>query len=143
MRIGPLLFGDYFILFLPSFIFNTNRKYKTSIIGENTLLPTLKEFLQVGITFVSVTIGWVFFRSETIGDSLNYLIQMIFQIDIPYHSRFNLLLIFSFLPAEYLVRKNERLDNIKFPLDWVLYSFLIVYILENFSNHSNFIYFQF
>ena len=105
------------LLFLPSYIYNTNRRYKTSIIGENKLLPSTKEFLQVGITFVSVTIGWVFFRSETIGDSLNYLIQMIFQIDIPYHSRFNLLLIFSFVPVEFLVRKNERLDNIKFPLD--------------------------
>ena len=131
------------ILFLPSFIFNTNRKYITSIIGENTLLPTLKEFLQVGITFISVTIGWVFFRSETIGDSLNYIIQMIFHLDIPSYLRFNLLLIFSFIPIEYLVRKNERLDNIRFPLDWVLYTFLIVYILENLSGHSNFIYFQF
>ena len=68
---------------------------------------------------------------------------MIFHLDIPSYLRFNLLLIFSFIPIEYLVRKNERLDNIRFPLDWVLYTFLIVYILENFSGHSNFIYFQF
>lgn len=131
------------ILFIPSFVLKTNRKFTTSTIGENTFVPTLKEVFQVGITFISVTIGWVFFRSETIGDSLNFLNQMIFQIDIPYYLRFNLLLIFSFVPIEYLVRKNEKLENIKFPLDWVLYSFLIIYILENISKHSNFIYFQF
>ena len=53
------------ILFLPSFIFNTNRKYTTSIIAENTIIPSPKELFQVGSTFILVTIGWVFFRSGT------------------------------------------------------------------------------
>ena len=66
------------ILFLPSFIFKTNRKYTTSIIAENTLLPSPKEFIQVITTFTLVTIGWVFFRSETITDAFSYLNQMIF-----------------------------------------------------------------
>ena len=61
------------ILFLPSFIFKTNRKYTTSIIAENTLLPSAKEFIQVITTFTLVTIGWVFFRSETITDAFSYL----------------------------------------------------------------------
>ena len=46
------------ILFLPSFIFKTNRKYTTSIIAENTFFPSPKEFLNVGITFILVTVGW-------------------------------------------------------------------------------------
>ena len=50
------------ILFLPSFFLQTNRKFVSSIIGENNYFPTLKEFFQVLTTFISVTIGWVFFR---------------------------------------------------------------------------------
>ena len=49
------------ILFLPSFFLQTNRKFVSSIIGENNYFPTLKEFFQVLTTFISVTIGWVFF----------------------------------------------------------------------------------
>jgi len=67
------------ILFLPSFVFNTNRKYTTSIISENTFLPSPKEFVQVGVTFTLVTIGWVFFRSESIVDSFIYLKKMVSQ----------------------------------------------------------------
>ena len=48
------------ILFLPSFFLQTNRKFVSSIIGENNYFPTLKEFFQVLTTFISVTIGWVF-----------------------------------------------------------------------------------
>ena len=50
------------VLFIPSFISKTNRKYTTSIIAENSLLPSLKELYQIGTTFIFVTIGWVFFR---------------------------------------------------------------------------------
>ena len=71
------------ILFIPSFIFQTNRKYVGSIIAENSLIPSTKEFIQVGTTFLLVTIGWVFFRSETLWDSFNYIIYMTQNFQIP------------------------------------------------------------
>lgn len=131
------------ILFLPSFIFNTNRKYTTSIIAENTFLPSPKEFIQVGVTFILVTIGWVFFRSETIGDSFIYLNQMIFDFELPNKYRIGLvyvLLIFSF---DFLIRKNERIETEYFKYDWVLFSILILLIFEMFGVYNEFIYFQF
>ena len=131
------------ILFLPSFIFNANRKYVTSIIGEKNFLPSPVEFLQVSTTFIFVTLGWVFFRSETIIDSFYYLSQMFFEFDLPKYMRSKLGLIILLLFVDYLIRKQERLEKFSFPFDWVLYSILLLILFENLSSHSSFIYFQF
>ena len=136
------------MLFLPSFIFNTNRKYTTSIIAENTLFPSPKELIKVLTTFLLVTIGWVFFRSETIGDSFNYINQMIFEIDMPITNRS--LMIFYVLPfvlIEYLIKSYPRL-NYKTPLNLffeILHmSILLILIIIYFGRGEvNFIYFQF
>ena len=131
------------ILFIPSFIFNTNRKYTTSIIGEKTLFPAPIECLQIITTFLLVTVGWVFFRSETIFDSFNYLYQMIFDFEFPKYMRSKMALIFFLILVDYLIRKNERLEKLTSPFEWILYSILILILFENMSSHSSFIYFQF
>jgi len=134
------------ILFLPSFVFNTNRKYTTSIIGENTFLPSPKEFIQVGVTFTLVTIGWVFFRSETIGDSFIYLNNMIFDVSIPNKYRSELISVVVFIFIEYLIRKDERLNLKLFKnhlFNYILYAIILLFIISNFYEKSDFIYFQF
>ena len=132
------------ILFLPSFIFRTNRKYTTSIIGENKLLPTLKEFIQVGTTFLLVTIGWVFFRSETIGDSFGYLSNMM-TYDLSFQKGKGLILVMLILFFDFLFRENERIiikiNNGK--IRWLLYIIIITLIISYFNNNNSFIYFQF
>ena len=97
------------ILFIPSFLFKTNRRYTSSIIGESTFFPSPKEFLQVGATFFLVTIGWVFFRSENVNNSFKFLNQMF--SDFTFKSQFDWLIIYilSFVIIEYLIRKNERI----------------------------------
>jgi D-alanyl-lipoteichoic acid acyltransferase DltB (MBOAT superfamily) len=131
------------ILFLPSFILSTNRKYRNSIIAETTFFPTIKEFLEVGTTFILVTIGWVFFRSETIWDSFQYLNLMIFEIDAPMSMRSNLLNVFILISLDYLFRKDCRLY--KYPkFKTFIYLFQIVLVIIYFFKlNSNFIYFQF
>ena len=62
------LYAFYHFLILPA------KKYKNSVIGENSYFHLLK-FLQVVLTFFLVTIGWVF-RSETVDDSFKYLNKM-------------------------------------------------------------------
>jgi len=138
--------GFHAILFLPSFIFNTNRKYTTSIISENTFLPSPKEFIQVGITFILVTIGWVFFRSETIADSFNYLNQMLFEVNIPNRYRSGLLNIIVLTIIDYLIRKNERvIFKTSFVYRYLLYIVLSLLIVFSLTDNSveEFIYFQF
>ena len=136
------------ILFLPSFILNTNRKYLNSIIGEENFFPTITEIIQVGITFLLVTIGWVFFRSETIGDSFIYLYQMIFEFEIPTSHR-NLMVttVFPFLIIEYQIRNYPKLQfkiNKIILFELMVLSLLISLIVIYWARDKvNFIYFQF
>ena len=132
------------ILFIPSFIFKTNRKYVSSIIAENSLMPTPKEFIQVGITFILVTIGWVFFRSETIGDSFNYIINMTQNFQIP---KLNfakyLVFIFVLLITDWNFRKDERLE--KGEINIIFFGIVAVYLVSKIimSANTEFIYFEF
>ena len=148
-RIGLLYFGDCFMqfYFLPSFIFNTNRKYTTSIIAENTFLPSPKEFIQVGVTFILVTIGWVFFRSETIGDSYLFLKQMVFQIDFPNRFRSGLLYIIPLVILDFCLKEDERtLKTSKNKIvDFIIIQIFlgIIFWFLTRPNKVDFIYFQF
>ena len=134
------------ILFLPSFIFKTNRKYTTSIIAENTLLPSPKEFIQVITTFILVTIGWVFFRSDTIDTSFGYLYQMIFEFDlspVPIKGVFYILILIFF---DFIFKKNpQQIMNFKSPFKIkMIVLFLLIMIFVHFTdNKPSFIYFQF
>ena len=132
------------ILFIPSFIFKTNRKYVSSIIAENSLMPSPKEFIQVGTTFILVTIGWVFFRSETIGDSFNYIINMTQNFQIP---KLNfakyLVFIFVLLITDWYFRKDERLEKGK--INIIFFGIVAVYLVSKIimSANTEFIYFEF
>ena len=128
-------------LFLPSFFFKTNRKYVSSVIAENTLLPNGKEFFQVLITFILVTIGWVFFRSETISDSFNFLTQLNFDFNFTFVNKLPLLILFIFL--EWIFRKDERKIYSKFSARLLL-DFILFYLIVGFINNNKpFIYFDF
>ena len=132
------------ILFIPSFVFKTNRKYVSSVIAENSFMPSLKEFVQVGTTFILVTIGWVFFRSETIGDSFNYIINMTQNFQIP---KLNfakyLVFIFVLLITDWYFRKDERLEKGK--INIIFFGIVAVYLVSKIimSANTEFIYFEF
>ena len=132
-------------LFLPSFLFNTNRKYTSSVIGENTLFPSTKEFYQASKTFILVTIAWVFFRSDTILESLFFLKKMFLDMDIPVKMRSGLVIIFSLVFFEFFFRNDER--NILYwkskYLRYVFYVIVFILVLINFYRNKSFIYFQF
>jgi alginate O-acetyltransferase complex protein AlgI len=135
------------ILFLPTFMFNKNRKYTSSIIAVNTLLPSLKEFINVVTTFLLVTIGWVFFRSESIGDSFSYLSSMDFNINSFTHLSPKLVFyILTLILVEWTQRFDERNLFFNFP-KLILRIFVIIcvfLILINFKKESQqFIYFDF
>ena len=135
------------ILFLPTFMFNKNRNYTSSIIAANTLLPSLKEFINVVTTFLLVTIGWVFFRSESIGDSFSYLTSMISNINIVTHlsPKINFYILVLVL-VDWTQRFDERNLFVTFPkLIFKIFVIICVFlILINFKKESQqFIYFDF
>ena len=135
------------ILFFPSFLYNTNRKYTTSIIAQNTLLPSPKELIKVLTTFLLVTIGWVFFRSKTLEDSFNYLNKIIFEFDINLSETSGILYIIPLIILDYMIRSNER--NINFTKNklannslFILFVMIIVLLFFK-ETRVGFIYFQF
>ena len=135
------------MFFLPSFIFNTNRKYTASIIAENTLLPKPKEIIQIGKTFIVVTIGWVFFRSDTLEDSFIFLYKMIFDFDINLSKASGLLYIILLTTLDYMIRTNERdiiFTKNKLANNSLFILFIISIVLLFFKEtRADFIYFQF
>ena len=135
--------GVHAILFLPSFILKRNRRFTGSIIAENSYLPSLGEIISVILTFISVTIGWVFFRSKTLDDAFQFLHLMFSNFDFGEFYILEFLLIVFLIITEFLIRKNERLKSHYFRLDWIVFSILIIIILFNLKTSSSFIYFQF
>ena len=59
------------LLFLPLILTSSNRKYR-DIIAPDRVLPNLKEFGQILLTFVLVTIGWVIFRADNLSQAWVY-----------------------------------------------------------------------
>ena len=133
------------ILFIPSFIFKTNRKFVNSVIGENALFPTPKEFIQVCTTLFLVTIGWVFFRSQTIGDSFEYLKNMFFEFNFSSKFILGIIYIIPFIFLEFQMRFNERLPfSFKLFYKYTLYIvFTLLIVFWFYASKSKFIYFQF
>ena len=141
------------ILFLPLILLGKNRKY-TNNVAEGKILPSLKELFQMGITFLLVVIGWIFFRADSIGQAFEYLGGMMNL------SLFSLALIEKKLALECLIcvlmmlvvewlQKNKQhgLENIYMNnriIRWMLY-FAILIIIHCFraEGQQEFIYFQF
>ena len=59
------------LLFLPLILMGKNRKY-TDTIAEGRWLPNLKEMGQIALTFVLTALGWILFRSQSIGEAMSF-----------------------------------------------------------------------
>ncbi len=60
------------VCFLPIFLRKKNRIH-LDIVAKDRWLPSLKEIVGMLITFILVTIGWIFFRAETMTQAVDYL----------------------------------------------------------------------
>lgn len=71
-----IVWGAYHaLLFLPLILIGKNRRYRDTV-AERSMLPSFKEVGQMVITFLLVLVGWIIFRSETIGQAWIYLSRM-------------------------------------------------------------------
>jgi Predicted membrane protein involved in D-alanine export len=146
--------GYHALLFLPLILLGKNRKH-TNTVAEGKILPTGKEFLQMGLTFALVVIGWIFFRAENISHALNYLSE-IFSLSLFSIPSFVgktravhlILLISVFLVIEWLGRNQQyAIASIgvkwKRPQRWALYYAIVFAIFWFGGKEQQFIYFQF
>ena len=140
--------------FLPLLLTNNNRN-NLSIVAQGKLLPTIKEFFQMTITFILTVIAWIFFRAENMTHALQIIKKIfspsLFSISIPYIMqtlRLVPVLVF-FISIEWLGREDKfAIEKFGFKwrrfLRWFFYLF-IIFLLALFmkTNETPFIYFQF
>lgn len=133
------------LLYLPFFLMRKNRQYMTDVVSENNWFPSIKELFQMGITFFSITIAWVFFRSESVTDSFKYLSIMFSKFSIPTYERSGVVFIIILVVFDWIMRADERnpLDIESQIIKFIIYYILLFSIISKFFSNKEFIYFQF
>jgi len=134
------------LLYIPLFLIGKNRQYTTNVVAENNWLPSIKELFQIGMTYFSTTIAWVFFRSENISSSFKYLNSMILKFSIPLDNRGGITYILLLICFDlFLLKNNNEMLEINFFISrWAFYIVILflIYLHINLET-SEFIYFQF
>lgn len=139
-------------LFLPLLISGHNRRY-TGVVAQGRLLPSLKELLQMAVTFLLVVIGWIIFRAENINDAFNYITLMVtdFTPCVPQHGKSALFYAALLLVVEWLHRDKQFGLQISYgggllarrTVRWAIYVVLALFTLLWAGTQEEFIYFQF
>lgn len=139
-------------LFLPLLISGHNRRY-TGVVAQGRLLPSLKELLQMAVTFLLVVIGWIIFRAENINDAFNYITLMVtdFTPCVPQHGKNALFYAALLLVVEWLHRDKQFGLQISYgggllarrTVRWAIYVVLALFTLLWAGTQEEFIYFQF
>ncbi|MCQ2161639.1 MAG: MBOAT family protein [Bacteroidales bacterium] len=141
------------LLFLPLILTGKNRRF-TDTVAEGKLLPNPREILQMGLTFVTVVLGFVIFRAPTLTQAGKYFSRMFSLVGDAESTKFIefqgiiVLSIGLMLLVEWVDRKKEHgldLSELRSGfLRMCIYAFLIFTILLCAdSDPSQFIYFQF
>ena len=139
------------LLFFPLFIMGKNRKYM-DIVAKGRLLPTVKETLQILLTFLLVVIGWVIFRAENICQAWNYIVNMVtrFQWAEPQYGKRAMLYVGALIVMEWLQRDKQyalQIEKSGFwrfsTVRWSVYLLLILSVFALSGKQAEFIYFQF
>lgn len=136
------------IYFLPLLLANTNRQ-NLEVVAKGRLLPNLKEFFQVIITFAITCFAWIFFRADSVSDALMYIKNMCtgkLLLSNPFPTKV-FALIGIMLLIEWINRSQFHGLEIKRFNPWlrrVLYV-CFIYLIIRYANFGNneFIYFQF
>ena len=143
------------IYFLPLLLRKKNRVHIDAI-ASNRMLPHFNDVFRILLTFSLVTIGWIFFRSESISDAFQYL-TILFSaslFELPYAFGLGMerviitfVFILILLFVEWIGRKKECpiwLEQNKPSFAQFTISYVLIIVLFLFSTTQQaFIYFQF
>jgi alginate O-acetyltransferase complex protein AlgI len=147
------------LFFLPLLLASKNRDHLTPV-ALGRVLPTLREFLEMTLTFAIVTFAWIFFRAESIQQATTYIFNMVTGLKYPwgYEQAHRLLvdkisvalpLLIGFLIAvEWLGRHGQFAiapvgNRWTRPGRWSFYFAVIFLIFWFTGEEQQFIYFQF
>ena len=142
------------LLFLPLILMGKNRKYRDTV-AEGSIWPSLKEVVQMLLTFFLVVIGWIVFRSDSIGQACDYLarmwqwntLQASYRFLLQANIRSRSAAVIIMLIVEWLNRKNEHglsfLRNTPWYVRYLIYCSISASIVFMCGSNQAFIYFQF
>lgn len=137
------------MFFIPLLLRKQNRKHINQV-SENTVIPSFFEVFKMLKTFMLVTIAWVFFRADNVTIAFDYLKRLVlnlnFKIEYLTIERYSIEmfgLIGIFILLEWFNRQKEHpfsgpLKEVK-----VIGILLMIILFGVYSNHQEFIYFQF
>lgn len=133
-------------------IFGINTKYK-QVVAYGKLLPSMKETMQIALTFFFAVIGLIIFRAESMTQAVDFLTAMVsnkfFDASALYGKTY-LCFGFTLLAIEWLQRDKQhalQFTNIK-PFNyrlvrWGVYYLILIIITIYAGSSQTFIYFQF
>jgi alginate O-acetyltransferase complex protein AlgI len=139
------------LFIMPSILLKTNRANMT-IVAADSMLPSLREGLQIVTTFLLITFAWIFFRSDDLQHAFLYLSQMFNESLFNLPSKRPSIWILIFLPLFIVFEWNGRRDDFAIQkagftsstiLRRVFYILLVLIILLFSGKEQEFIYFQF
>ena len=140
------------VYFLPILLLKQNRK-NIEIVAKGSRLPSIKEFIQIAVTFLMTTFAWIFFRAESIHAAIEY-IMIIFSTSLfsrPEILSVEFVLLFLifilFFLIEWIQREYnhplERMPKIFFARWSIYFAIIFAIILLYPITKYDFIYFQF
>jgi D-alanyl-lipoteichoic acid acyltransferase DltB (MBOAT superfamily) len=138
--------GIHALLYLPSFFFKTNVKYKGTMVAQGRRFPTAVETVRMCSTFSMVALAWIFFRSANVRDAWGYLRGIMTQWDGGLQMTSGLLYVVLLLAFEWRLRPNERsiIFSKRQAVRYTVYVVLGFMVYQKlFSADMQFIYFQF
>lgn len=139
------------LFIMPSIVKKTNRN-NLEIVAKGKLLPTVKELLQMIITYFLTVFTWIFFRAENMEQAIQYVSGIFSKSFFSFpiiRANYLIVLIALFMLIEWVGRENryaiEKLGlHWKRISRWSFYIF-IIFLIGVFMNtkETPFIYFQF
>jgi len=144
------------IYFLPLLLLSRNRD-NLNIAGEGKILPSIRETVNILLTFSLTVFAWIFFRAESVTHAFSFINHICnnLYIEIPnilavgkFHLFITCILILIFTTIEWMGREGkyaiERYSsNWKRGMKWGFYYLIIIAIFIYSKNQQEFIYFQF
>jgi len=135
------------LLFIPSFLVGNNRFYSGDLVNQGSWLPSISSVLRLSMTFISVTLAWVFFRSESLGNAIEYLTLIpqfseVIESGVVIGKKIPIYLILL-IGIEYLLMRGIPKPIVR--LRWFFYVLAGIIIYSSFleNQEAQFIYFQF
>jgi D-alanyl-lipoteichoic acid acyltransferase DltB (MBOAT superfamily) len=142
------------VYFLPLMLLGKNRTH-IGVIAAGRMLPNGKEFFSILITFILTSFAWIFFRSDTIEQAIQYIAGIcsssVFTLPvlgmIPIRNVGSTFIAVPILVVMEWINRNEPYGFKRYTknlfLRWVIYIIIALMVIELNGEQQEFIYFQF